>query len=160
MCASMITVPAWHPVRSASGSFFYNSMANKASRSIRDQIELLKQRGMIIHDQKAAELHLSCISYYRLKGYWWEMQCDKDRHLFAEGACFEAVIAHYLFDKELRLILFDAIESIEIALRAKMIYHLSQSYGGLFYADSSLFVDESLYRQHPREPQETPIGWA
>ena len=150
----MITVPAWHPVRSASGSFFYNSMANKASRSIRDQIELLKQRGMIIHDQKAAALHLSCISYYRLKGYWWEMQCDKDRHLFAEGACFEAVIAHYLFDKELRLILFDAIESIEIALRTKMIYHLSQSYGGLFYTDSSLFVDESLYRQHLRDLKE------
>ena len=52
------------------------------------------------------------------------------------------------------MILFDAIESIEIALRAKMIYHLSQSYGGLFYADSSLFVDESLYRQHLRDLKE------
>ena len=46
MCTPMITVPAWHPVRSASGSFFYNSMANKASRSIRDQIELLRQFGI------------------------------------------------------------------------------------------------------------------
>lgn len=66
----------------------------------------------------------------------------------------ERVSKRSFFDKELRLILFDAIESIEIALRTKMIYHLSQSYGGLFYADSSLFVDESLYRQHLRDLKE------
>ena len=46
------------------------------------------------------------------------------------------------------LILFDAIETIEIALRTKMIYHLSQSFGGLFYTDKKLFVNESLHQQH------------
>lgn len=39
----------------------------------------------------------------------------------------------------MRLILFDAIERIEIALRTKMIYHLSLRYGGLWYKDPSLF---------------------
>jgi abortive infection bacteriophage resistance protein len=37
------------------------------------------------------------------------------------------------------LILFDAIERIEIALRTKMIYHLSMAYGGLWYLNASLF---------------------
>ena len=128
--------------------FFIDTMANKKSRSIQEQIDLLKHRGMIIEDEKFAHLHLSHISYYRLKGYWWDMQKDKDNHIFQTGSRFEDVIARYSFDKELRLILFDAIETIEIALRTKMIYHLSQSYGGLFYMDSTLFVSELLHQQH------------
>ena len=123
-------------------------MSNKESRSIQEQIDLLKHRGMIIEDEEFAHLHLSHISYYRLKGYWWDMQKDKENHVFQTGSCFEDVIARYSFDKELRLILFDAIETIEIALRTKMIYHLSQSYGGLFYMDNTLFVSESLHQQH------------
>ena len=123
-------------------------MANKESRSIQEQIELLKQRGMIIKDEDFACLHLRNISYYRLKGYWWDMQKDKNNHVFQRGSCFEDVIARYSFDKELRLILFDAIETIEIALRTKMIYHLSQSYGGLYYMNDSFFVSKELHQQH------------
>lgn len=109
---------------------FYNGMANKKSRSIEEQIELLKQRGMIVGDEIFAARHLAHISYYRLKGYWWDMQYDKTRHLFQPDSNLEDVVTRYYFDKELRLILFDAIETIEITLRTKMIYHLSQSYGG------------------------------
>ena len=43
-------------------------MANKKSRSIEEQIELLKQRGMIVGDEIFAARHLAHISYYRLKG--------------------------------------------------------------------------------------------
>ena len=119
-------------------------MGNKKSRSIQEQIDLLKQRGMKIEDEEFAGLHLSHISYYRLKGYWWDMQIDKERHIFSKDADFKDVIARYFFDKELRLILFDAIESIEIALRTKMIYHLSQSYGGLYYTDKGLLDRKSV----------------
>lgn len=133
-----ITVLAWHTVRSAGESFFFiYTMANKKSRSIQEQIDLLKDRGMIIEDEDFARLHLNHISYYRLKGYWWDMQKDRDHHIFMEESRFEDVISRYFFDKELRLILFDAIEAIEIALRTKMIYHLSQSFGGLFYTDKN-----------------------
>ena len=128
--------------------FFTDTMANKESRSIQEQIDLLKHRGMIIEDEEFAHLHLSHISYYRLKGYWWDMQTDKEQHIFKNDANFKDVIARYFFDKELRLILFDAIEAIEIALRTKMIYHLSQSYGGLYYMNKGLFVNENLHQHH------------
>ena len=127
---------------------FLYTMANKDSRSIQEQIDLLKHRGMIIEDENFARLHLSHISYYRLKGYWWDMQKDKNQHIFIEETRFENVISRYLFDKELRLILFDAIETIEIALRTKVIYYLSQAYGGLFYTNKCLFVNESLHKQN------------
>ena len=123
-------------------------MANKKSRSIPEQIDLLKHRGVIIEYEEFAHLHLSHSSYYRLKGYWWDMQTDKEQHIFKNEANIKDVIARYFFDKELRLILFDAIEAIEIALRTKMIYHLSQSYSVLYYMDKGLFNNEELQQQH------------
>lgn len=90
------------------------------------------------NEPQAAEL-LKNISYYRFKGYWWDMQTDFARHILKPNTYFEDIVERYNFDRHLRLILFDAIERIEIALRTKMIYHLSVSYGGLWYLNPALF---------------------
>lgn len=82
------------------------------------------------------------------------MQYDKTRHLFQPDSDLQDVVTRYYFDKELRLILFDAIETIEITLRTKMIYHLSQSYGGLWYRDPELFADAAFHAQHLKELME------
>jgi hypothetical protein len=119
-------------------------MANKTPYTIADQITLLKQRGMLFNDEQSAHHFLENISYYRLKGYWWDMQDDVTTHTFKPNTYFEDIIDRYYFDRRLRLILFDAIERIEIALRTKMIYHLSISYGSLWYLDSNLFEATTL----------------
>lgn len=119
-------------------------MANKPALSIADQISLLKSRGMLFNDESTASHFLKNVSYYRLKGYWWDQQIDSEHNL-KPNTCFEDIIARYNFDRHLRLILFDAIERIEIALRTKMIYHLSASYGGLWYLNPDLFNDHSLH---------------
>ena len=118
---------------------------NKNSRTIEEQIALLKSRGMLVKDEQTATFYLNHISYFRLKGYWWDMQTDRVNHVFAQNSYFEDVIARYNFDRQLRLILFDAIEFIEIALRTKLIYHLSQAYGGLWYLDNSLVIDKAKH---------------
>ena len=100
---------------------------------------------MLFRDENAAKKILKSVSYYRLKGYWWDMQSDKQLHTFDPNSYFEEVVEKYEFDRELRLVLFYAIEIIEIALRAKLIYHLSQSYGGLWYLDPTLFDDIHLF---------------
>lgn len=119
-------------------------MSNKPAYSIADQISLLKRRGMLFRDEGNALHFLENISYYRLKGYWWDTQNDSTNHTFTANTYFEDIIDRYNFDRHLRLILFDAIERIEIALRTKMIYHLSMSYGGLWYLDSTLFDSTSI----------------
>jgi len=119
-------------------------MANKPAFTIADQIGLLKQRGMLFHNEASAHHFLVNISYYRLKGYWWDMQADFSQHNFKPQTYFEEIIERYNFDRHLRLILFDAIERIEVALRTKMIYHLSISYGGLWYLDQSLFESTAI----------------
>ena len=57
------------------------------------------------------------------------MQSDKANHIFKPGSRFEDVLALYNFDRKLRLLLFDVLERIEIALRTKLIYHLSHEHG-------------------------------
>ncbi len=106
---------------------------------------------MVIADESHALSHLRYISYYRLKGYWWDMQQDPINHIFKANSCFHTVIERYHFDKELRHILFDAIETIEIALRTQMIYHLSQAYGGLWYLHPELFTNADYYQENIRD---------
>jgi len=114
-------------------------MPNKPAYTIADQIQLLKLRGMLFRNEPQAAELLKNISYYRLKGYWWDMQSDYSLHTLKPNTYFEDIVERYNFDRHLRLILFDAIERIEIALRTKMIYHLSISYGGLWYLNPALF---------------------
>jgi abortive infection bacteriophage resistance protein len=114
-------------------------MNNKVAYTITDQIALLKQRGMFFKDEGQAYDSLKNISYYRLKGYWWDMQRDISLHLFQPGTYFENIMERYDFDRKLRLILFEGIEQVEIAVRTKLIYHLSLAYGGLWYMNPALF---------------------
>ena len=121
-------------------------MSNQKPRSIDEQIRLLRSRGMKFSDEERAKACLAHISYFRLKYYWTDMRDEETEHDFLETASFDAVIARYNFDRSLRLILFDAIEIIEVALRAKIINHLSQAKdSGLWYLDASLFERQDYY---------------
>lgn len=93
-------------------------------------------------DMGAATEIFSRISYSRLKYYWRDMIDEDTDGDFVEGTSFQTVIERYSFDHEFRMIMFDAIETIEVALRAKIINIMSQAAGnGLWYLDSSLFED-------------------
>jgi len=101
-----ITTPVVQPIRTASGLIFLYMAINKDSRTIAKQITLLKKRGMLMKDEQTAAFYLGHISYFRLKNYWWDMQTDKENHIFAPNSYFEDAIARYNFDSQLRLILF------------------------------------------------------
>ncbi|MDE6111956.1 MAG: Abi family protein [Bacteroidales bacterium] len=125
-------------------------MANKKARTIQEQIVLLRDRGLQIKEERIAASYLEHISYYRLKGYWWNMQENLEQHIFKPGSCFEDVIERYNFDRELRQILFDAIEVIEVSLRANLINCMSCgcSQEGLWYLSSEFFESENYFLQN------------
>lgn len=136
------------------------------------QIEKLKNRGLIIPDEKKAERYLNEISYYRLSAYAQPHQKVKDK--FNTNTTFQDVLNLYLFDRELRLLVLDAIERIEIAIRSQMIYTLAHKYkdshwqdnaaifnpphinprtGYTFdiFADTQDIIDKHLKQKHPEE---------
>jgi len=103
------------------------------------QIELLKSRGLIIEDEAKAEKYFNEISYYRLSGYSLPLQKMKDT--YNEGTTFDTILDLYLFDRELRLLVFDSIERIEIAIRSQMINTLAHKYNDSHWQDNAaLFV--------------------
>ncbi|MDP2187511.1 MAG: Abi family protein [Sphingobacteriaceae bacterium] len=81
------------------------------------------------------------MSYYRLAGYWWPMQSNKETHNFKPDSKFEDVVSLYNFDRELRILLFDVIEKIEISLRTKLIYHLSHEFDPWWFQNTTIFQD-------------------
>lgn len=116
-------------------------MYDKAPLSIDEQIKKLQDRGIHIANVSLAKKYLSHISYYRLLGYWWPMYANKETHQFKLNSRFEDVIALYNFDHDLRMLLFDVIEKIEISLRTKLIYHLSHEYDPWWFQNDQLFAD-------------------
>nr|WP_315163580.1 Abi family protein [uncultured Flavobacterium sp.] len=116
-------------------------MFDKKPFTITEQIEQLKERGLLFTLEDNTEHYLSHISYYRLGEYWYSMQSDKENHIFKENSKFKDVISLYNFDGELKLLLFDVIEKIEISLRTKLIYHLSHEYDPWWFQNFNLFVD-------------------
>ncbi|MHB1178796.1 MAG: Abi family protein [Daejeonella sp.] len=72
-------------------------MANKPALSVADQIILLKSRGMLFDDEPHAIHFLKNVSYYRLKGYWWDQQVDSS-HNFKPDTCFDDIIIRYNFE--------------------------------------------------------------
>ncbi|KIM06916.1 MAG: hypothetical protein KU38_11685 [Sulfurovum sp. FS08-3] len=89
------------------------------------QIALLKSRGMLFHDENQAKKSLLNLNYYRLSGYWLPFKKSDDT--FAGSIYFEDIINIYEFDSTLKLLLFGAIEKIEISARTKFAYYLSQT---------------------------------
>ncbi len=114
-------------------------MFDKIAFTLEEQVVQLQSRGLEIKHPRIAEKYLINISYYRLGEYWYVMQSDKKNHIFKPNSKFTDVIALYNFDAELRLLLFDVIEKIEISLRTKLIYYLSHEVDPWWFQNFSLF---------------------
>jgi abortive infection bacteriophage resistance protein len=113
----------------------------KKALTVTEQVAQLQERGLLIKHPRIAEKYLLNISYYRLGEYWFAMQNDKEKHVFKPDSTFENVIDLYNFDAELRLLLFDVIEKIEISLRTKLIYYLSHEINPWWFQNFELFSD-------------------
>lgn len=97
------------------------------------QVELLKSRGLLFTDEARARRHLANISYYRISAYMLPFkEADQEGLIldsFKPDTTWENVYNLYVFDRKLRLLVFDAIERLEVAARTQIIYQLSHKYG-------------------------------
>ena len=92
-------------------------------------LQSLKDNCMTIDDESHARRSLQFISYYRLKAYWEEFLVDgprAERERYKQGTKFGDGVKLYLFDRELRLRVFDAVERVEVAVRTCWEKHLSK----------------------------------
>lgn len=122
---------------------------SKPWKSYEQQLDLLVSRGLAVTDRPTALGYLERIGYYRLSGYFYSFRersescCplekpshrkkfkrgDTDRIVldqFKPGATFKQAVDLYVFDKGLRLLMMDALERIEIALRVDISHTLGE----------------------------------
>jgi len=88
------------------------------------QVALLQGRGMGIQDVLKAKHYLQRLGYYRLSGYWYPFRQSRIEATgaavldnFRAGTEFSHAVDLYVFDKKLRLLMMDALERIEVAIR-------------------------------------------
>ncbi len=112
---------------------------DKLPLTFEDQLLQLQKRGLLIENSPNAISSLQEISYYRLSAYFLPYQIKKD--IFNKGISFEQIITTYSFDRDLRLLFFDCIERVEIAIRTQLIYTMAHQYNDAHWQDNKgLFV--------------------
>ncbi len=135
-----------HPGRS---SIFYMTDSGqidytKRPLTIPEQVTRLKCRGLLFDNETEASAYLFNISYYRLRAYTYPFQDNSeygDHEFTRNDIHFNEIIDLYCFDCRLRLLIFNAIEKIEVAVRAKIVQVYAESTN-----DSHWYLDRSLYR--------------
>ncbi|HIZ34618.1 MAG TPA: Abi family protein [Candidatus Ruania gallistercoris] len=111
-------------------------------------VDRLVDRGLVVPDRDRALRYLRHIGYYRLSPYTIPFQRGGPDHLLHDRTSFDDVLGLYVFDRALRLVVMDALERVEVAVRAALTDHMSTTYDDPhWYIDPGHFSDR---RKHTR----------
>ena len=104
-------------------------MKLKEFKTIDEQIDILKERGLVINDiDKAKELLLR-ENYFFINGYRHIFIKNKREGNFIPGVTFEELYAVFQFDRSFRNLLFKNLLIVENNLKSIISYELSKKYG-------------------------------
>jgi abortive infection bacteriophage resistance protein len=113
---------------------------NKPALTFEGQLDQkLIPRGLIVEDRDRALRWLGRVGYYRLSGYLYPYRVSPVDDNFRPSASFDTAVSVYKFDSQLRLLLLQAIDRIEVAMRTSVTYHLSHALGPFGHMDQNHF---------------------
>ena len=113
----------------------------KAALTASQHVTLLRERGLIIPNEFRAIRYLNFIGYYRLMEYsrvYQDKNSDID-HKFIDNITFDQILGLYSFDRKLRILVIDALERIEVALRTSISNEMSTTYSAHWYLNKDNF---------------------
>lgn len=112
----------------------------KQFKTIAEQIELLKSRGLVINDEDATSKYLLHHNYYNIiNGY--SKYFPRRGETYTMGTSFDEVAQLYSFDSKLRHSLLDATITAESHLRSIFAYRFAEAYPDIPYA----YLNTSCY---------------
>ena len=130
----------------------------KSPLTFEQQLQQLKDRGLVIDNDDFALSQLRTISYYRLSAYWLPFRkIEREVVLsddFEEGPQFTGVIRLYEFDPRLRLLVMDAIERIEVYARTLFTYHVGHRYGIFGHTKAANFYPDFDHTSWLEKPED------
>lgn len=114
-------------------------MKAKEPTTFDQQVNILKERGLLIPEDKTCENFLHSVNYYRLTAYL--LPFKQENNTYKTGTTFEELHQIYEFDRKLSHLIFSIIEEIELFLRTQFAYYHAHRYGALGYLDPENFND-------------------
>jgi len=117
----------------------------KPALSLDQQVEHLRAKGMVGDPAEMAR-RLATVNYYRLSAYWHTFRENGGERLIP-GTSFDVVWGRYAFDRELRLLVMDAIERFEVAVRTRLAYDHAMASGPFGYID----CDDAAWKSDPEK---------
>lgn len=109
-------------------------------------LERWVRRGLVVNDAGRAARYIRHLGYYRLSAYVRSFEA-RERDRLRAGTTFDDVLGLYVFDRKLRLLALDALERIEVAVRAALSDHMSRLAGPHWYEDGRHFARPDVYRR-------------
>lgn len=104
-------------------------MKTKEFKTLGEQIEILKNRGLVINDVEKTEELLLRENYFFINGYRHIFMKGNKQEEFIKGTTFEELYAVFQFDRSFRNLLFKNLLIVENNLKSIMAYNLSRKYG-------------------------------
>ena len=109
--------------------FIMVMLVEKDFKTIDQQIDIFKKKGLIIDDELAAKDILLKENYFFLNGYRHIFMNSSTDRTFISGATFSEIYALFKFDRYSRNIFFKNLLIIENRLKSVISYQLSKKYG-------------------------------
>ena len=103
-------------------------MKEKTFKTLDEQIEILRSKGLVINDENKAKEILLRENYFFLTGYRFLFMRSLEDRRFIEGTTFEELYAMFLFDRQLRNVLFKNILVVENNLKSIMSHIVSKNH--------------------------------
>ncbi len=101
----------------------------KEFKTLEEQIEILKNKGLVVENPEYAKEVLFRENYFFLNGYRHLFMRSSVDKRYIEGTTFEELYSLFLFDRTFRNILFKNILMIENNIKSIISYQLSLKYG-------------------------------
>ena len=120
-------------------------MGSKTFKTLDEQIDLLRKKGLVIDDVDYAKEVLLRENYFFLSGYRHVFLKNDDSRKFVHGTNFRELYALFNFDRQLRNILFKNILIVENNLKSILSHTLSKNHGfkEQNYLNADTFVKDS-----------------
>ena len=101
----------------------------KNFKTINEQVEILKNKGLIIEDEISVKETLLRENYFFIMGYRHAFMTSPKERKFIPGTTFDEVYSLFTFDRNFRNVIFKNVLVIENQLKSVISYQLSKKYG-------------------------------
>lgn len=101
----------------------------KEFKTLEEQIDILRSKGLIINDVDKAKSILLRENYFFINGYRYIFLKSVTNKTFLPGTTFEELYALFTFDRCIRNIMFKNILIVENNIKSIISYQLSKKYG-------------------------------